>query len=324
MPVNAPARKATPHGLSGRAITSPRYNIPMLEPFVPPSPAPGNKPAQLRRLLRREGAALALPGAFNAICARILQSVGFEAVYVSGAGLHNGAAAYPDTGLLGGDDMARLAGWIARASDLPTIADADTGFGDAPQVARTVQAYEREGLSGLHLEDQEFPKRCGHLAGKTLIPADAMAEKLRAAVSARSNPDFLIIARTDARAVEGLEGALARAEAYCAAGADMIFPEALTTEAEFALFARRLRQRVPQALLLANMTEFGQTPLMPLDAFTAMGYNAVLYPMTAFRVMLRAVHDAMAQLQREGTQADLLPHMMDRQALYALLDYTPR
>ncbi|MBK8189822.1 MAG: isocitrate lyase/phosphoenolpyruvate mutase family protein [Vampirovibrionales bacterium] len=290
-------------------------------PNISPLLNPGvDKPARLRRLLN-SGQPLALPGAFNAISAQIIEAVGFDAVYVSGAGLNNGVAGYPDIGMLGLEEMAQLAGFIARATHLPAIADADTGFGEAAQTFRATQSYERQGLAGFHLEDQVFPKRCGHLEGKTLIPAEAMAEKIRAAVAARLNPDFLIIARTDARAVEGLEAALARAQTYLAAGADMIFPEALTTPGEFETFAQGLRARYPAALLLANMTEFGKTPLLTLSDFAAIGYNAVLYPMTAFRVMMRAVEDAMRQLRRDGGQAGLLSRMTDRKALYALLRY---
>ncbi|MGH7256593.1 MAG: isocitrate lyase/PEP mutase family protein, partial [Nitrospirales bacterium] len=193
-----------------------------------------SKAARLRRLLAAR--TLAVPGAFNALTAMQIERAGFEAVYVSGAGLAN-VRGLPDIGLLSQSDVAADAGTIAQAVSLPVLADADTGYGPPLIVRRTVQAFERAGLAGLHLEDQEMPKRCGHLPGKRLIPVEDMMRKLAAAVEARQHPDFLIIARTDARALEGLDGAVRRAQAYVRAGADAVFPEALESAEEFRAFA---------------------------------------------------------------------------------------
>ena len=193
-----------------------------------------------------------MPGAYNAATALLIERAGFGGVYVSGAGLANATAGVPDIGLLSLNEVAQLAGYIARAVRVPTLVDADTGFGGPEDAARTVCEFERAGIGGLHLEDQEFPKRCGHLEGKTLIPTEAMCEKIRAAISARSDSDFVVVARTDARAVESFDAAVERAGSYLMAGADAIFPEALQTREEFAEFARRVN-----APLVANMTEFG-------------------------------------------------------------------
>ncbi len=289
----------------------------MSEPLLNPA---NDKAARLRRLLS-EGRALPVPGAFNAICAKIVENAGFPAVYISGAGLNNGVAGYPDIGMMTLTEMARESGYIARAVNVPAIADVDTGFGEAVNVYRTVQEYEREGVAGIHIEDQVFPKRCGHLGGKQVISEEDMVLKIRAAVQARQNPDFLIIARSDAKAVNGYDDALSRAKAYISAGADMIFPEAMESPEEFERFARDLRASHPSALLLANMTEFGRTPLIPLQDFERFGYNIVIYPMTAFRIMMRAVEEAMAALRREGTQASLLDRMTPRKDLYELIHY---
>jgi methylisocitrate lyase len=277
---------------------------------------PINKPAALKALLDT-GKTFALPGAFNAISARIIESTGFPAAYVSGAGLSNGIGGYPDIGLLTSHEMAEQAGYIARSVSIPTIADADNGYGEAINVYRTVQDYERQGLSGLHLEDQAIPKRCGHLDGKKLIAPGHMVEKIAAAVAARQNPDFLVIARVDSRSVNGFDDAVARANRYLEAGADMIFPEALATQEEFEEFAKQVSGK-----LLANMTEFGKTPYLSVSQFSAMGYAIVLFPMTTFRIMMKAVADSMRVLYEEGTQTALLDRMTNREDLYELLRYT--
>src|SRR5437899_1689839 len=191
------------------------------------------KTTRLRRALRK---GVVMPGAFNAATARLVDRAGFPAVYISGAGLANATAGVPDIGLLTLTEVAQLAGYIASAVQIPTLADADTGFGGPQNVARTIEEFERAGLAGMHLEDQTFPKRCGHLVGKSLVDLEEMAEKLRAATRARRDKDFLIVARTDARAVEGLESAVLRAKSYLKAGADAIFPEALQSAREFSEF----------------------------------------------------------------------------------------
>lgn len=283
----------------------------MSEALLNPQP---NKPARLRELLKQ--GTVAMPGAFNAISAKIVEDAGFSALYVSGAGIANGVGGYPDIGFMTATEMVTQAGYIARSVNIPAIADADNGYGEAVNVFRTVQEYERQGLSGLHLEDQVIPKRCGHLDGKHIISVDNMAEKIAAAVSARQDPDFLLIARTDSKAVYGFDEAVKRANAYIDAGADMIFPEALTTPEEFAEFARQVK--VP---LLANMTEFGKTPYLSVSEFEAMGYAIVIFPMTAFRIMMKAVEDAMRCLKAQGTQVSLLERMTTREDLYRLIHY---
>jgi methylisocitrate lyase len=276
-----------------------------------------DKPAQLRALLNGPQLVRA-PGAFNAISAKIIEDVGFPALYISGAGLANGVFGYPDVGMLSATEMAQLAGAIAQAVNIPAIADADTGYGEALNVFRTVQLYERAGLSGLHLEDQVSPKRCGHLSGKQVIAVDAMVEKIQAACAARQNPDFLLIARVDSRAVNGLEDALMRTQRYIEAGADMIFPEALENAEEFQLFADTFSK---QTNLMANMTEFGKSPLLSTETLQAMGFKLVIYPLTAFRVMMKAVEGAMRSLLASHSQEALLANMTNRQALYQLIHY---
>jgi len=260
-----------------------------------------------------------MPGAHNAATARLIERAGFPAVYISGAGLANATAGVPDIGLLSRDEVLQLAGYIARAVRIPALLDVDTGFGGPAETARTVRACERAGLAGLHLEDQVFPKRCGHLGGKKLIPTKQMVAKLRAAVRARRDRDFLIIARTDARAVEGFDCAIARARAYVQAGADAIFPEALESAAEFREFARRTRG-IP---LLANMTEFGKSPLLSARQLAAMGYRMVIFPLTPFRVSMRAAEAVLRELKRRGTQRAWLKRMQTRAELYDLLEYDP-
>jgi methylisocitrate lyase len=257
-----------------------------------------------------------LPGAFNALSARAIEQAGFEAIYLSGGALANSLVGVPDIGLTTLSEAALHATRCAAVTTLPIISDADTGFGGPDNAARTVQDFERAGLSGLHLEDQEFPKRCGHLSGKTLVPQAEFAEKLAAAAAARRDPDFLIIARTDARGVSGYDDAVARAHAYLNAGADAIFPEALQSVEEFARFARD----VP-GLLLANMTEFGKTPYLTADEFGALGYRLVIFPVTLQRVAMQAVAEALIVLKRDRTQKALLDRMQTRQALYDLLGY---
>jgi methylisocitrate lyase len=216
-------------------------------------------------------------------------------------------------------EVAQLAGYIARAVKIPCLVDADTGFGGAENAARTIQEFERAGLAGCHIEDQEFPKRCGHLAGKTLVPIEDMNAKIAAAAAAKRDKDFLLIARTDARAVESFDKAVERARSYLAAGADAIFPEALQNEQEFRDFARAVK-----APLLANMTEFGKSPLLSLGQLKEMGYRMVIYPQTAFRVSMFAVGEMLRDLKQAGTQQGWLERMQTRQDLYDLLDYDPK
>lgn len=270
--------------------------------------------ARLRKTWSEQ--AVMIPGAFNALTARIAERLGFRAVYLSGGALSAGWAGVPDIGLLTLNDFAEQAAVLARATSLPLLCDADTGFGEALNVERTVCLYEQAGAAGLHIEDQVLPKRCGHLSGKALVETGAMVAKIRAAVSARRDPDFVIVARTDARSVEGLDAALDRARAYAEAGADMIFPEALESAEEFARFARTI-----PTPLLANMTEFGRSPLLGFEELAALGYRAVLYPLTAFRAAMRAAEDVLTELAATGTQAGTLPRMMTRAELYDRIGY---
>ncbi len=257
-----------------------------------------------------------LPGAFNALTARAIEQAGFEAIYLSGGALANSLVGMPDIGLTTLSEATLHATRCAAVTTIPIISDADTGFGGPENAARTVEDFERAGLSGLHLEDQEFPKRCGHLSGKTIVPQSEFCEKIAAAAAARRDPDFMLIARTDARSVGGYDDAVARAHAYLKAGADAIFPEALQNRDEFARFAKD----VP-APLLANMTEFGKTPLLTADEFGAMGYRIVIFPVTMQRVAMKAVVDALATLKRERTQKNFIDRMQTRQELYDLLGY---
>jgi methylisocitrate lyase len=259
-----------------------------------------------------------MPGAFNGMSARLIEAAGFDAVYISGAGLANATVGVPDIGLLSMEEVARLGGYVAQAVQIPALIDADTGFGGPSNVARTVREFERVGLAGIHLEDQEFPKRCGHLSGKSVIPHGEMIEKIRAAVSARTDRNFLILARTDARSVEGLDRAVERAHQYLEAGADGIFPEALESPEEFAHFSREV-----QAPLLANMTEFGKGALLSVGELSAMGYRMVIFPQTAFRVANRAMEQCLRDLRSRGTQSDWLDRMQTRNELYQLLGYDP-
>lgn len=271
------------------------------------------KRKEFKALVQKGG--VMLPGAFNALTAKLIQKAGFKGVYISGAGLNNGAG-FPDIGLLTLTEFAAMAGYITRATDLPCVCDADTGFGEAVNVSRCVKEMQQAGVAGIHIEDQVFPKRCGHLSGKQLIPVDQMVRKIKTAVLSREDKNFLIIARTDARSVEDFDRAVARAHAYAKAGADVIFPEALKNKEEFAGFAKKVKTP-----LLANMTEFGVSPLLSAPELFKLGYKIVIYPMGAFRTMMKACEGFYTSLQQAGTQVDLLRKMQTREELYALLDY---
>jgi len=272
---------------------------------------------------------VAAPGAFNALVGKAIARAGFPACYISG-GATSVAAGVPDVGLLTLDHFASLIREVARASTLPVLADADTGFGEEEMVRRTVIEYAHSGAAGLHLEDQIFPKRCGHLDGKACIPMEQAASRIGwAARAAREHGDgsTIICARTDAVGVEGFDAGVARAIAYVRAGAEMIFPEGLRSEAEFARFADAMRGvtgpsgRSPW--MLANMSEFGKTPLIPLSRFGEFGYHIVIYPVSMLRVAMGAVTRALATLRDEGTVASLLDDMQSRDELYDLVGYKP-
>lgn len=281
--------------------------------------APLENPGGQLRQMMREGIVV-MPGAFSALSARAAVGQGAKAVYLSGGAITNNLLGVPDIALTTLNEMSGVAAQACQVASVPIICDADTGFGEAWNTVRTVIEMERAGLAGIHLEDQISPKRCGHLEGKDVISAEQMEGKLRAAVASKRNPDFLIIARTDARNVEGLESAIDRAKRYVDAGADAIFPEGLISEAEFEQFRKAVD--VP---LLANMTEFGKTPLIRAAQFQELGYQMVIFPVTALRVMLKAIEEFYGDLLATGTQAGWMDKMRTRQELYdtiAYADYT--
>ena len=271
--------------------------------------------AQLRASI--EEGVVQIPGAFNALVGRAVARAGFGACYVSGGATAN-VAGVPDVGLLTLMEVTRTIREIVDASGLPVVADADTGYGEVEAAIRTVVEYERAGAAALHVEDQVFPKRCGHLDGKTLVPCDEMASKVQAMATNRTSRDFMIIARTDARHVTGIDDAIARANVYREAGAEAIFPEGLTTAEEFETFAKG-----SPGLLLANMTEFGKTPHLTSIEFERLGYSMVIYPLSVMRLAMASVEKGLEVLQAEGSFASIEASMQTRADLYNLLSYQP-
>jgi methylisocitrate lyase len=255
------------------------------------------------------------PGAFSPLVAKLVADIGFDGVYVSGAVL-SADLGLPDIGLTTLTEVTGRGAQIASATDLPTLIDADTGFGEPMNAARTVTLLEEAGLAGLHLEDQVNPKRCGHLDGKAVVDIATMVTRLRAAVAARRDPNFVICARTDAAGIEGIPAAIDRAKAYADAGADLIFTEALHTPADFEQF--RAAVATP---LLANMTEFGKSPLLTASQLAEIGYNAVIYPVTTLRLAMHAVETGLREIESTGTQSGLVDRMQHRGRLYELLRY---
>jgi len=272
--------------------------------------SPGSR---LRQAFAKQ--AIAVPGVFDVLVARMAERMGFSAIYLSGAAL-SASTGLPDLGLLSVTEFVERARAITQATALPLLCDADTGFGEALNVERTVRLFESAGVAGIHLEDQELPKRCGHLSGKHLIEPEAMASKIRAAVAARRDRDLVVIARTDARGVTCFDDAVRRAQIYLAAGADAIFPEAMETAEEFAAFARQVK-----APSLANMTEFGRSPILDFNDLATMGYRMVLYPLSAYRSALKAAQITLANIKEHGHQRDRLEQMLTRSELYDLLQY---
>jgi methylisocitrate lyase len=277
------------------------------------------KTSRLRELLGTR--TLAIPGAFNALVAMQIERAGYEIVYVSGAAV-SACRGVPDIGLLTLSDMVAEAGRIARAVSIPTIVDADTGYGGPVQVSEATRLFEEAGLAGMQIEDQDMAKKCGHLSGKQLVSVAEMAAKIEAAVRAKRDPNFMIVARTDARGVEGLEAAVQRATTYVGAGADALFPEALESAEEFRTFAHGIAKEGINVPLIANMTEFGKTPLLSVAEFESLGYRGVLFPVTDLRTALQAIDRLLAELKLFGSQKDWLHHMMTRRELYSLLRYT--
>ena len=271
--------------------------------------------ARLRALVEEN--VVMIPGAFNALVGMAVREAGFDACYISGGATAN-VAGTPDVGLLTMTEVVRTIREVVDASGIPVIADADTGYGEIECAVRTVVEYERAGAAALHGEDQVFPKRCGHLDGKQLVPTEEFSEKVSAMVAARRNSDFMIIARTDARHVTGPDDAIARANRYREAGADAIFPEGLQSEDEFKAFAAG-----SPGLLLANMTEFGKTPMITADRFGELGYRMVIYPLSMMRLAMGEVVRGLSELRRAGSVEPMLDRMQSRQELYELLGYTP-
>jgi methylisocitrate lyase len=263
----------------------------------------------------RSGELLRFPGAFNPLSAMLIQRHHFDGVYISGAVI-SADLGLPDIGLTTLTEVAGRAQQIARVTALPALADADTGFGEPMNAARTVQVLEDAGVAGLHIEDQVNPKRCGHLDGKDVTDRETAVRRIKAAVAARRDPDFVIAARTDAAAVNGIADAIERAKAYVDAGADLIFPEAMTGEADFERFRAAIA-----APILANMTEFGKSPLLTVKTLENLGVNVVIYPVTLLRLAMHAADAGLAALAGRGTQEGLLDKMQHRRDLYDLLDY---
>ena len=268
---------------------------------------------ELRKLLDKK--ARPAIGVFNAISALLCEKFGFEILYLSGAA-YSGSMALPDLGIITLTEVKRLVDEIRVVTDLPLIVDVDTGYGEAINVFRTVKELERAGANAIQIEDQVMPKKCGHLEDKQLVNVDEMVKKIRMAIEARKKDDFLIIARTDARTIEGIEGAIERAKIYLEAGADIIFPEALESYEEFKMFSKEI-----QAPLVANMTEFGKTPYLTLDEFKEAGYDIVLFPVTLLRVSLYAMKEVLKEIKEKGTQKFFLEKMMSRKEFYDLIDY---
>lgn len=259
---------------------------------------------------------LQIVGAINAYCAILAESAGCKALYLSGAGVANAAFGLPDLGMTSLTEVTEEARRITAASALPLLVDVDTGWGHTFNIARTVQHMERAGVAAIHIEDQVLAKRCGHRPNKSIVSQDEMADRVKAAVDARVNPDFVIMARTDAFAVEGMESAVERAQRCVELGADMIFPEAMTSLDEYQAFCNNVS--VP---VLANITEFGKTPLFNREELKGVGVKLILYPLSAFRAMSKAALDVYTEITNKGTQAQCLNTMQTREALYTHLGY---
>lgn len=272
------------------------------------------KRADLRAKLA-SGKLLRFPGSYSPMVSMLIEQKGFDGIYISGAVLANDLG-LPDIGMTTLTEVAMRGRAIARTTELPAIIDIDTGFGEPMSAARTVQELEEMGLAGCHLEDQENPKRCGHLDGKNVVDRQTMAKKIKAAATAKRDKNFLIIARTDSRATEGLDKAIDRAKAYVDAGAEMIFPEALQNEAEFEAFRSAIK--VP---LLANMTEFGKSKLLDYKTLNGLGYNVVIYPVTTVRLAMKAVEDGLDHILKAGSQEAIVDRMQTRKRLYEVLHY---
>ncbi|MBO9577275.1 MAG: methylisocitrate lyase [Microbacteriaceae bacterium] len=277
--------------------------------------SPAEKRARLRERIAA-GELLTFPGAFNPLSARLIQDKGFDGVYISGAVIAADLG-LPDVGLTTLTEVGTRGGQISRMTDLPTIIDADTGFGEAMNVARTVQTLEAAGVSGFHIEDQVNPKRCGHLDGKSVVDDATALQRISAAARARRDPNLLIIARTDIRAVSGMQAAIDRAQMLVEAGADMVFPEAMTSLAEFA----EMKAALGDVPVLANMTEFGKSELFTREQLADAGVSVVIHPVSLLRTAMGAAERALDTLLAEGSLRSEVANMQTRARLYELLDY---
>jgi methylisocitrate lyase len=273
-------------------------------------------PGESLRSAVEEERPLQIVGAVNAYAAILAEATGFRALYLSGAGVANASHGLPDLGMTTLTDVLEDARRITAVTDLPLLVDADTGWGTAFMIGRTVREMIRAGVAGIHLEDQVAAKRCGHRPGKAVVPVEEMADRIKSAVDARTDPSFVIMARTDAFAVEGLEAAIDRARRYRETGADMIFPEALSELGHYRRFADAVE--IP---VLANLTEFGNTPLFTLEELAQAGVSLALYPLSAFRAMSAAALRVFRAIRQEGTQAGVVDLMQSREELYRFLDY---
>jgi methylisocitrate lyase len=279
----------------------------------------GKKTAAEKRFKLRQdlnsGKLLQMPGAHEPIVARIIEDQNFDGIYISGGAL-SASMAMPDIGLTTLSEVTQRGRQIARVTDLPALIDIDTGFGEVMNTARTIQECEELGISGCHIEDQKSPKRCGHLDNKEIIETDAMCKKISAAINAKRDKNFLIMVRTDAKSVEGIQAAVERAKAYVQAGAEAIFPEALETEKEYELFREAID--VP---LLANMTEFGKTPLYSREELEKFGYNIAIYPVSSLRIAMGAIETAYSTLKEAGSLNSIVDQMQTRKRLYEVIKY---
>ena len=269
------------------------------------------KREELKKKLKKQKI-LKFPGAYNPLTAKLIAEIGFDGVYISGAVMANDLGV-PDIGLTTLKEVSYRANQISRVSDLPSIVDADTGFGDCK---KTVETFEQLGLSGCHIEDQIDPKRCGHLDNKEIIPIVDMIKKIKTAVISKKDKNFLIIARTDANTVEGIEKTIDRIQAYEDAGADIIFPEAMKNEKEF----EKVRKN-SKVSLLANMTEFGKSKLLSTEQLENLGYNIVIYPVTTQRLAMKSVEDGLRAIMKDGHQNNIIDKMQTRKRLYELVEY---
>jgi len=293
------------------STSSPRTETNPLPKRLTISPIEALKAEMLGEWIQKE--TVVLPGVFNGATALAAKKAGFKALYLSGGAL-SASLGFPDVGILTLDELKTAVGYIRRATALPVLSDADTGFDDP---AKTVRVLEKAGAAGLHIEDQVPAKMCGHLDGKQLVSTKEMVSRIQAAIRGKKSPNFILMARTDARGVEGLDQAIERAKAYVKAGADALFPEGLETKEEFQLFSKAF----PKVPLLANMTEFGKTPYISVHEFSEMGYKMVIFPVTLFRLSMKASIEGLMTIRDKGTQKSLEDHFQTRKELYEMLDY---